>query len=335
MPGQWFADLARLRKVAAETAAGAGPGGITVVAEQGLLLQRGGADRRLPALPGLVDDEAATLVVHRPERRAVVRRRRATATTYVKVWRLGRAPAAAPELPVRTPAVLAADVEAGVVEHAELEGRSLHDLLGDARLPDADVARAFAAAGAAVATLHGAPAPPSTSAHDVEAEAGVVARWVGHALDHRALPAGSRLRAGEELDRVRAMLAGPGRGPDAGPAALVHRDLHDKQVLVAPAGDVGVLDLDTLAAGEAALDVANLLVHLELRALQGGCPRSRAEVAAAAFLDGYRPDPAVTARLGAFAAATRLRLACVYAFRPAWAGVVSALLEGPQVPLTV
>ncbi|MDP8987759.1 MAG: phosphotransferase, partial [Actinomycetota bacterium] len=180
-------------------------------------------------------------------------------------------------------------------------------------------------------TLHGAPAPPSTSAHDVEAEAGVVARWVGHALDHRALPAGSRVRAGEELDRVRAMLA----GPRPGPAALVHRDLHDKQVLVAPAGDVGVLDLDTLAWGETALDVANLLVHLELRALQGGCPLSRAEVAAAAFLDGYRPAPAVTARLGAFAASTRLRLACVYAFRPTWAGVVSALLERPQVPLAV
>ncbi len=334
VPGQWFADPARLAEVAAETAAGAGagPGQVTAVAERGVLLQRGGADRRLAALGAVVDDEIATLVVHRPERRAVVRRRRRSGTTYVKVWRPGRAPAQVPALPVPMPAVLAADADAGVVELAELPGRSLHDLLGDAGVPDADVSRAFAAAGAAAAALHGAPVPPSTPAHDVEAEAGVVARWLGHALDHGALPAGSRAQADAQLQRVRAMLADPAT---AGPGVLVHRDLHDKQVLVTPAGDAGMLDLDTLARGEAALDVANLLVHLELRALQGHCPRSRAEVAAAAFVEAYRPARAVTARLGAFAAASRVRLACVYAFRPVEAGVVSALLEGPQALLAV
>lgn len=334
VPGQWFADPARLAKVAAETAAGAGAGRgqVTTVAERGVLLQRGGADRRLAALPGMVDDEAATLVVHRPERRAVVRRRRPSETTYVKVWRPGRAPAPVPQLPVLTPAVLAADTDAGVVELAELPGRSLHDLLGDAGVSDAEVSRAFAAAGAATAALHGTPTTPSTSTHDAEAEAGVVARWVGHALDHGALPAGSRARAGAQLEQVRAMLAAPA---PAHPGVLLHRDLHDKQVLVTPAGDAGMLDLDTLALGEAALDVANLLAHLELRALQGRCARSRAEGAAAAFVDAYRPGPAVTARLAAFAAASRLRLACVYAFRPAWAGVVPALLQSPQAVLAV
>ncbi|MBW3576005.1 MAG: hypothetical protein KY450_14430 [Actinobacteria bacterium] len=94
VPGQWFADPARLAEVAAETVAGAGagPGQVTAVAERGVLLQRGGADRRLAALGAVVDDETATLVVHRPERRAVVRRRRRSGTTYVKVWRPGRAP---------------------------------------------------------------------------------------------------------------------------------------------------------------------------------------------------------------------------------------------------
>ena len=332
VPGQWFADPTRLAEVAAETALTAGPGKVVAVEERGVLLQRGGADRRLAALPGMVDDERATLVVHRPERRAVVRRRRPTGTTYVKVWRPGRAPAPSPSLPVPTPAVVAADTGVGVVEHAELPGRSLHELLGDPGVPDAEVSRAFAAAGAAVAALHGVPVPPSTPAHDAEAEAGVVARWLGHALDHGALPAGSREPAGAHLQRVRAMLAdlAPAR-----PGVLLHRDLHDKQVLVTPAGDAGMLDLDTLARGEAALDVANLLAHLELRVLQGRCPRSRAEGAAAAFVDAYRPGPAVTARLVAFAAASRLRLACVYAFRPSWAGVVPALLEGPQALLAV
>lgn len=39
----------------------------------GVVLQAGGADRRLPALATVVADPAATLVAHRPERRAVVR----------------------------------------------------------------------------------------------------------------------------------------------------------------------------------------------------------------------------------------------------------------------
>ncbi|WP_396134697.1 phosphotransferase [Cellulomonas sp. ATA003] len=52
----------------------------------------------------------------------------------------------------------------------------------------------------------------------------------------------------------------------------VHRDLHDKQLLVDGSGGIGLLDFDLAAAGEAALDLANLLVHLELRVHQG-CAR--------------------------------------------------------------
>jgi len=106
----------------------------------------------------------------------------------------------------------------------------------------------------------------------------------------------------------------------------VHRDLHVKQVLVTADGEVGVLDLDTLAKGDPAVDVANFLAHLELRSLQGHYSPDRAGLAAAAFVDGYRPDRALRARLTAYTAATRVRLACVYAFRPRWRHLARHLL---------
>jgi hypothetical protein len=69
----------------------------------------------------------------------------------------------------------------------------------------------------------------------------------------------------------------PALGGLAGaPAAPLHRDLHDGQVLIAADGGIGVLDFDTLAAGDPALDLANLLVHFELRSAQGACTPSRA-----------------------------------------------------------
>src|SRR5699024_6771465 len=99
--------------------------------------------------------------------------------------------------------------------------------------------------------------------------------------------------------------------------ALIHRDLHDKQILISN-DRAGLLDFDLAAVGEPALDVANLLVHLELRAEQGLLAQDAAEALTAAFLDEYRPSDPVRAALPAYAAATRVRLAAVYRFRPPW-----------------
>ena len=96
--GQWFADSDRLRAVAEQTAR-VSPEGVRSCAGAGVLLQRRGADRRLPALTDALADGAATLVVHRPERRAVVRRTRSSATTYVKMVRPGRVLPGIVELP--------------------------------------------------------------------------------------------------------------------------------------------------------------------------------------------------------------------------------------------
>lgn len=127
-----------------------------------------------------------------------------------------------------------------------------------------------------------------------------------------------------------------GRALETEPATAVvplHRDLHDRQLLVDASGSVGLLDLDTLARGEAALDLANLLVHLELRALQGVCLYRAAAEAAGAIVDAYQPGAEVARRLGPYADAARLRLVAVYAFRPRFHTVVPALLSAVGRPL--
>ena len=117
------------------------------------------------------------------------------------------------------------------------------------------------------------------------------------------------------------------------PHVLLHRDFYDKQVFADGGGRVGLLDFDTLAVGEAALDVANALVHFELRALQERCPPEQAAAAGFALLEGYQPVAQVCLRIGAYADAARLRLACVYAFRPQEVSVVFALLTRVGQPV--
>ena len=79
-----------------------------------------------------------------------------------------------------------------------------------------------------------------------------------------------------------------------------------------------------------ALDVANLLAHLELRMLQRlrGCTEESCAVLGEALLEGlgHQGDPEFSAALRFYQATTFLRLASVYAVRPRW-----AMLFGPLV----
>jgi len=70
------------------------------------------------------------------------------------------------------------------------------------------------------------------------------------------------------------------------PPVPCHRDLHDGQLLLTPHG-VALLDFDLLCAGDAALDPANLLAHLHLRALQGeeGADENAAHACGEALLE--------------------------------------------------
>jgi hypothetical protein len=290
--GQWFADADRARSVADRTP------GATVHGR--LVLQPAGADRRLAGLPGLLAEPGTELLAHRPERRAVVR----GPGGYTKLVRPDRFPAVAAAagraaaLPVRVPRVLAADAGGGRLTTAALPGRPLHELLDTpAAVP------ACRALGAALAALHAAPVPAGTPRHDAAAEAAVLHRWTDLARAWGAADVAVPPAVLEEL-----------RTGGSGPAVPLHRDLHDRQVLVADDGPVGLLDFDLLAAGEPALDLANLLAHLSLRQRQGLVDDARP--LRAAVLEGYRLEPEVAARVPVHEVVTRARLAAVYAFRP-------------------
>lgn len=334
VPGQWHhrheAAEASLAGLAEESTAL-----FELPAERGsVVLQRAGVDRRLPGLAPLLARPEAVLLVHQPERRAVVRIEEPGGPTFAKVVRPGRsaclaaAGAAAHELTgghFDTPRLLGVDEAQGIVYWSGLAGVALHELAGDARLE-----RGALVAGRALRTLHAAPADPAAPAHGPAEELAVLRRWL--ALLAAFDPAMSA-RLATIAPAVEAALV-----EATGPVTTIHRDFYDKQILVAESGRVGLLDFDTMAVGEPALDLANALVHLELRALQGLISVDAAVRAQTALAAGYNPGPAVWPRLGAYADATRLRLACLYSFRPRWRHCVEPMLrrlrrrvEVPQV----
>jgi len=224
------------------------------------------------------------------------------------------------DLPFGIPKVVDLDESAGIVTWSRLEGRCLHDLLGH----DQQLVEGARAAGRALRGLHGCPPAPAASAHDAGAEIAMLSAQLDRL---RTLEPLVYTRLGDTPRRVFEALAQGSCG-----SVPLHRDFHDKQVFIDAAGRAGILDFDTMALGEPALDVANMLVHLELRALQQRCSPDAAGRAAEAFLDAYRPDAGVRQRLAAYEAATRLRLACLYTWRPAWRHLGPKLLSSMPHP---
>ncbi|SKA01944.1 Phosphotransferase enzyme family protein [Marinactinospora thermotolerans DSM 45154] len=326
--GQWFADPDRLERVAAATP------GASALPGEGVLLQPDGADRRLPRVRALVR-AGGRLVAHRPERRAVVR----TDRGYVKAVRPGREAALvarfeqAERLAGTAFAVprLLEDMGEGATLWSALPGEPLTRPAAGGRVGDwlLDWYRA----GAALAVLHAAE-PPSPGPggqggpprHTPADEKEAVLRWLRPAWRFGLLPYA-------DPGPVLAAL-----GEEAGaPLRPVHRDCYDKQFVAAPEAErIGLVDLDTLALGEPAVDVANVVAHMALRSAQGVVGPARARAARAAFLAGLEPDEATLRRVPAYVAATRLRLAGVYAFRPRWRGLARELyasaLESPPAP---
>ncbi|MDF2144316.1 phosphotransferase family protein [Knoellia sp. p5-6-4] len=293
----------------AETVVTAAGRGAELHPAQPVVLHWSGADGRLGALPGLVR-RGARVVSHRPERRAVVQR---PDGAYAKVVRPGTssrlvATSERTRLAARraflVPRVLAHDLSAGVVTWEEVPGPTLLQV-GRSAPGLADLVQAWTAAGRAVADLHRHDAT-DLPVHDARDEVRTTEGWVESAVAWGLLPAAADPAA------YRLLLAGP-----PGPVGVLHRDLHDKQVVLARDG-VGVLDLDTLAVGERALDLGNVLAHLELRVAQGLLGERAAQVAGAAFLAGAAPDADTLRRVPAYQQVARLRLAGVYAFRPGW-----------------
>ncbi len=323
MAGRWLPDVALADRLARRLGPDAVRGD-----DPRLVVQAHGADPKLPALRPALIAPGAVVVAHRSGKRAVVRDH----DGHLKILRAGRAPGIARALAAgadtdafRTPRVVAVDEVADTVRMATLAGVALHDRLGDPTLADRAVAADLHTVGIALRRWHDAePAGTAGSArvrgsvHDAAAELDVTRRWLRAA------------QASGVLADVDAAVARAERAMPLAPVTLrrAHRDLHDKQLLVAPDQPIGLLDLDLATVADPALDVANLLVHLQLRAWQGHCSAARAELAADAFLDGYRVDRALHERIDGYATATRLRLAAVYAFRATPTAVIDTLLAG-------
>jgi Ser/Thr protein kinase RdoA (MazF antagonist) len=170
------------------------------------------------------------------------------------------------------------------------------------------------------------PAGEGLPRHDPTAEALVVDRWLRPVTRWGLLPP----LADETLDELLGPLL---HDPPTAPS-LLHRDLHDKQVVLEPDGRIGLLDLDTASVGEPALDIANVLAHLDLRQRQGLLTPMAAATARSAFLDGASPGPATMARVPVYGVAAQLRLAAVYALRPPWRVVAASLLASLGTPTT-
>jgi aminoglycoside phosphotransferase (APT) family kinase protein len=188
---------------------------------------------------------------------------------------------------------------------SELPGATLHERAVAAEWPTEQLSRTWEHAGQAIAALHRAPVAGVDASHDATAEIATVHRWLVPAMRYGLLPL---------VDFDRALSALRADAPSG--HALLHRDLHDKQLILLPNERFGLIDLDTAAVGEPALDIANVLVHLELRVLQGLLSNRQANAAAEAFIRGAAPGQETMRRIAPYADATRLSLAGVYEFEP-------------------
>ncbi len=290
-------------------------------------------DSHLPGLARVLATRPDGVVVaHRPGRRAVVRvpaadpiaADPAARETYVKIVRPGRTTRllraierAAPFAgPFRTPAVLAHDED--TVTFAAVPGDCLHD-------PHAFDDDAWRTAWrAALEAWRSATAPgsgevwalrgdgESSLLHGPGAEIGVLVTWRERAA--AADPTGAALReqaVAVALDRLRSL-------PLPAAPSVIHRDLHDKQLLWHPRLGPGLLDVDTATLGDPALDLGNLRAHARWRELQRVWSPSRARVVREEIDRCARRADLPTRHLAAYETGTLTRLTCVYAERGRW-----------------
>ena len=317
---------------------------VLALADPGLVLQPLGVDPRLPGIgmvrrPGrfvdrlraqgatqpAVEGGRFTLLSHRLGRRCTLRfhlsgtegrslivklfrrpdRARRAFATLAALRAQGFAAGA-----VRVPAPLALLEEVAILVMEDVPGVPLLEVPADRR------AAIAGASGAALARLHAASAPEAGS-HGPAEEFATLERWCDLAASLRPDMAAA---IATSLAAVRAGLSGlepPAR------QVLLHRDLHERQILSSGAA-LSLLDFDTLALGEPALDLGNLLAHLALAGepCQGGL--------AAAFLAGYGGGDRLAApRLEVWTMAALLRLACLHGSVQRGRLGAFALLESP------
>jgi Ser/Thr protein kinase RdoA (MazF antagonist) len=227
--------------------------------------------------PGVIDDAGGPwtveMVRYKPRRRAVLRYRLPGGGALYGKLRSDDRGAAMAAIGQRllaagmpTPAPLAYLPNLRLVAYEAAPGTRLKDLRGDPAY-----ALWMEVAAELLARLHALPAEglPAHSAADEAAELGAAADAVAALVPAVAGEAG---RLASELGRRVAATGGR--------TVAIHGSFHDDQVLVSPAGAT-MLDLDSAAAGTAAMDVGHFLSYLSADADADGGAR-------AAFLDAYR-----------------------------------------------
>jgi hypothetical protein len=273
-------------------------------------------DARLPALARTL--RRGKLVGYRAGRRAVV----ATGNGFVKVVRPERAQRivsiheamSAASLAFSVPRVTAATGD-GAIDLGRVPGRSLHDLIrrgsGDGAIADG---------AAALVALHSA-APPEMLESGTPDTA---CRWVG--VVGRAEPdaVDALMPIAARVDREVAAAHDRCIGSET---VIVHGDCHDKNLFL-DGGGAGFIDLDSMRLGRREEDVANLAVHVALRALQAGetvrVARGRRDVVVDAYARAASIDDVV---LVVLERTVWFRLACLYRFRSTSRRLVPTLLE--------
>jgi aminoglycoside phosphotransferase (APT) family kinase protein len=100
------------------------------------------------------------------------------------------------------------------------------------------------------------------------------------------------------------------------PQATIHRDFYEKQLILSP-NHVTLLDLDTLAGGDPAVDLGNFLAHTLLREVTARGSGEFLGVLARRFLEGYqsRRGPVSRSHLAFYLATSLFRLGAVHALR--------------------
>ncbi|MFJ4036768.1 hypothetical protein ACIPVB_01670 [Microbacterium sp. NPDC090007] len=270
-----------------------------------------GVDRHLPALAQV--SAAGPVISWRRGRRIVIRAndgggfvkvvRRETVDTITRAheraesFRRGFA----------TPALTVLD-DTGAVRLSRVAGSTLFDLGADRRVSDTAVRTAWCAFSRGWERVLTAPPDPDAARYTPADEAEVLVRWRDHALR-----AGVDPGTAAAFDRAaRQLVTDPGD-----PSAAAHRDLHDKQILF-DGDSVGLIDLDTAARAEPALDLGNLRAHVAWRLAQGRLSVARARGARDAIDEVTARAEVDPARVAVYEKSTRLRLGAVYLFRPAW-----------------
>lgn len=294
-----------------------------------------GKDYSLPDLVKLAP--LGVVIVHRSRRRAVVR----SGDRYFKVFRRNYAAEPAsrhtrmsqilgPE-DFLTPEIVSCT--SGCITLSALAGRSLFELGQDPGVSESvfeGAWRQWAQSWVRQQALARSPAlrpavealPPRPAAIELENLQRLTDLWLVHAGDipEAAAQRQAVLAAAREVtDQL--LLAEPD------PLVWSHGDLHDKQVLVQdPRAPLGLLDFDEAGRAEAAADLANLAMHLQLRLGQKRLTPERYQFARSQVIAAAEELRVSPARFDAYAKATRLRLGCLYSFRPRWAALAADVL---------